>query len=102
VSGRRGPGGGATGRRARHGGRGSLLKEARQPIVALLSQCLARSRKGQKSRRNARKDAFLESHESASLIYWPAQMPARPRCVESLPAGVRLLVARRFVTTASF
>jgi len=43
------------------------LKQARQPIVALLGQYLTGSREGQEGCGKPGKDAFLESHESASL-----------------------------------
>jgi hypothetical protein len=43
------------------------LKQVRQPIVALLGQYLARSGKGQEGYGKPGKDAFLESHEIASL-----------------------------------
>jgi hypothetical protein len=44
------------------------LKQARQPIVALLGQALARSCNGQESCRKPRKNAFLENHVSTSLL----------------------------------
>src|SRR5262249_27508344 len=66
---------------------------------ALLSQALAHSRKGQESCGKPWKDAFLQSHESESLVLPGRTSAATVHRITN--NGFSLLSARRFATTAS-